>query len=204
MQVYSLFKRIADSVAALLILSISAPIWIPVSILLYFANGRALFFVQKRIGKGNKEFKVYKFKTMNDKVNKNGELLPDNERITRLGKWVRSSSIDELPQLINVLKGDMSLVGPRPLLVQYLPLYNERQIRRHEVTPGITGWAQVNGRNSISWESKFEHDVYYVDHRGFLMDIRILLLTFVKVVKRDGIDVDASTTMAPFRGTKEN
>lgn len=204
MQVYSLFKRVADFVAALLILSISAPVWIPVSILLYFANGRALFFVQKRIGKGNKEFKVFKFKTMNDKVDENGELLPDNERITKLGKWVRSSSIDELPQLINVLKGDMSLVGPRPLLVQYLSLYNERQIRRHEVTPGITGWAQVNGRNSISWESKFEHDVYYVDHRGFLMDFRILLLTFVKVVKRDGIDVDATTTMAPFRGTKEN
>ena len=158
--------------------------------------------VQTRPGKGGRLFRVIKFKTMNDKRDERGNLLPDGERITVVGRFVRSLSIDELPQVINVLKGDMSLVGPRPLLIEYLPLYSAKQARRHEVRPGITGWAQVNGRNAISWEQKFEYDVWYVDNMSLWLDFKILLLTAKKVFVRDGINASASVTMEPFRGEK--
>ena len=151
-------------------------------------------------GKNEKVFRIVKFKTMNDKKDKNGDLLPDAERLTKIGSFVRKTSLDEIPQLINVLKGDMSLVGPRPLLVQYLPLYNDQQKRRHEVRPGITGWAQVNGRNAISWQQKFEYDVWYVDHVSLMLDIKILFLTLKKVFIREGISQDGQATAEPFKG----
>jgi len=158
------------------------------------------FFVQKRPGKGGNLFKVIKFKTMNENKDLNGNLLPDAERLTVVGKFIRKTSLDELPQLINVLKGDMSLVGPRPLLIQYLSLYNKEQARRHEVKPGITGWAQVNGRNAISWQQKFEYDVWYVDNMSFALDMKILFLTFKKVFKREGINQEGQATAEPFNG----
>jgi lipopolysaccharide/colanic/teichoic acid biosynthesis glycosyltransferase len=163
-------------------------------------NNKKIFFVQTRPGKDEKTFSIFKFKTMNDKKNANGELLADKERISRIGRFLRKSSFDELPQLINILKGDLSFVGPRPLLVEYLPLYNEFQKRRHEVKPGITGWAQVNGRNAISWHEKFNYDVWYVDHISFFIDIKILLLTLVKVIKSEGINASDSSTMDVFIG----
>jgi lipopolysaccharide/colanic/teichoic acid biosynthesis glycosyltransferase len=159
-----------------------------------------IFFLQDRPGKDGKIFKIIKFKTMTDKRDNEGNLLPDNQRLTKIGKLIRSTSIDELPQLINVLKGDMSLIGPRPLLVQYLPLYTKEQVRRHDVRPGITGWAQVNGRNAISWKEKFELDVWYVDHMSFLLDLNIIYLTIKKVFKREGISSGTSVTMEPFTG----
>ena len=159
-----------------------------------------LFFYQLRPGKGERIFKIIKFKTMNDRRDANGELLPDAERLTKIGAFVRKTSLDEIPQLLNVLKGDMSVIGPRPLLPQYLPLYNETQKRRHEVKPGITGWAQVNGRNAISWERKFELDVWYVDHLSFVLDLKILLLTVKKVFIREGISQEGQATMEAFRG----
>jgi lipopolysaccharide/colanic/teichoic acid biosynthesis glycosyltransferase len=172
-------------------------------ILLLVTNGGAgAFFIQTRPGKRGKLFKVIKFKTMSDKRDNKGNLLPDDKRITSVGRIVRSLSLDELPQLINVIKGDMSLVGPRPLLVQYLPLYSERQSRRHEVKPGMTGWAQVNGRNAISWEQKFEYDVWYVDNLSLWLDIKILFFTFKKVLLRDGINATDIITMEPFNGKK--
>jgi lipopolysaccharide/colanic/teichoic acid biosynthesis glycosyltransferase len=158
------------------------------------------FFIQERPGKNEKIFKLIKFKTMNDKTDENGKLLPDKERLTKIGKIIRSLSLDELPQLINVLKGNMSLVGPRPLLIKYLPLYNERQRKRHNVKPGITGWAQVNGRNNISWEEKFELDVEYVENVCFLFDMKILWMTILKVIKREGINSISTATMYPFTG----
>jgi len=195
------FKRFFDFSLALLGLIIISPLFLLLWIWLYIANkGAGAFFVQERPGKDEKIFKVIKFKTMNDRRDENGILLPDSERLTTIGRWIRSLSLDEIPQLINVLKGDMSLVGPRPLLVQYLPLYNETQRRRHEVRPGMTGWAQVNGRNAISWQEKFEYDVWYVDHVSLFLDIKILLKTVEKVFKREGINTGTHVTMEPFKG----
>ena len=193
------FKRLIDVTAALLVLIFFSPLFIGVYLLLMLSQNSA-FFTQDRPGKNGKVFKLIKFKTMSDKRDAQGNLLPDAERLTKVGKWVRSTSLDELPQLINVLKGDMSLIGPRPLLIKYLPLYSETQKRRHEVKPGITGWAQVNGRNAISWNKKFEYDVWYVDHLSFLLDCKIVWRTIKKVIIREGISSDTSVTMEPFKG----
>lgn len=197
------FKRLIDLLAALFGLSLLSPILAFVTLWLYFFNDGKPFFLQSRPGKGGKVFRIIKFKTMNDKTDAQGKLLPDGDRITPIGAFVRKTSLDEIPQLINVLKGEMSLIGPRPLLVQYLPLYNFRQMRRHEVKPGITGWAQVNGRNAISWEQKFEYDVWYVENISFLLDMRILLLTIKKVFIREGIAQEGQVTMEVFEGNKD-
>jgi lipopolysaccharide/colanic/teichoic acid biosynthesis glycosyltransferase len=194
------FKRIFDFIFSLAILVILSPLILVVLTLLAFYNNGKVFFFQKRPGKNNKLFVLIKFKTMRDLYDTNGELLPDKERITKIGKFVRKTSIDELPQLVNVLKGDMSLVGPRPLLTQYLEIYSEFQKRRHEVRPGITGWAQINGRNAISWQKKFELDVYYVDHMSIVLDIKILFCTFVKVLRGSEVNASSSTTMVLFNG----
>jgi len=197
------FKRLFDFVIALIGFIIISPLFLLLWIWLSIANkGSGAFFVQERPGKDEKIFKVIKFKTMNDRRDENGNLLPDSERLTTIGRWIRSLSLDEIPQLLNVLKGDMALVGPRPLLVQYLPLYDEVQHRRHEVRPGMTGWAQVNGRNAISWQEKFAYDVWYVDHLSLSLDIKILLKTIEKVFKREGINSQDSATMEPFKGSK--
>ena len=182
-------------------LAIIGPILFLITLWLHFANkGAGAFFTQERPGRNGKIFKVIKFKTMTDERDVNGDLLPDEQRLTKVGKLIRSTSVDELPQLINMLKGDMALIGPRPLLPQYLPLYNKEQARRHEVRPGITGWAQVNGRNAISWAKKFELDVWYVDHCSFILDLRIIVLTIKKVFVREGISSETSATMEPFTG----
>ncbi len=195
------FKRILDFLIVLSVLSIIWPILLVVAVWLHFANkGAGAFFYQQRPGKNGKIFKVIKYKTMTDERDEKGNLLPDADRLTKVGRFVRSTSLDELPQLINVLKGDMALIGPRPLLVQYLPLYDKEQARRHEVRPGITGWAQVNGRNAISWRRKFELDVWYVDHCSFLLDLKIVFMTIKKVFKREGISSDTSATMEFFNG----
>ena len=194
------FKPLIDKTIAGILLLITLPITLLVSGLLYFYNDGKAFFFQLRPGLHGQIFRIWKFKTMNDRKNKQGQLLPDHERLTAVGKWVRKTSLDELPQLINVLKGDMSLVGPRPLLVEYLPLYNTRQRRRHEVKPGITGWAQVNGRNAISWQQKFEYDVWYVENISFFLDLKILWLTAMKVVKSEGINASQTMTMEKFTG----
>lgn len=197
------FKRAFDFVFSLIGLLLVSPILLLVWVLLAITNGGSgAFFIQNRPGKCGKLVKVIKFKTMNDKRDNAGNLLPDSCRITSVGKIIRSLSIDELPQLINVVKGDMSLVGPRPLLVQYLPLYSERQARRHEVRPGMTGWAQVNGRNAITWEQKFEFDVWYVDNMSFWLDMKILFLTIKKVFSREGVNSSIDDTMKPFKGNK--
>jgi len=167
---------------------------------LYFANNGKPFFFQRRPGKGGKIFSIIKFKTMNDRRGPDGELLPDSERLTSMGKFVRKTSLDEIPQLINVLKGDMSLIGPRPLLEEYLPLYSERQKRRHDVRPGITGWAQVNGRNTVDWPQRFEMDVWYVENVSFLLDLKIVWATVSKVIKSEGVNSTTSATMEKFRG----
>lgn len=198
------FKRFIDFIGALLILLFASPILLVSSLLLFFANSGKMFFVQKRPGLNSKIFKIIKFKTMNDKRDSNGELLPDDKRLTKIGYWVRKLSIDELPQMINVLKGDMSLVGPRPLLVDYLALYSDEQNRRHNVRPGITGWAQVNGRNTLEWKKKFEYDVWYVDNCSFWLDIKILFLTVAKVFKTEGISSEKSVTMERFLGNDES
>lgn len=195
------FKRIIDMTASGLGLTVISPILLVVTVWLHFANKRAgAFFFQERPGKDGKIFKVVKFKTMTDERDADGKLLPDAERLTKVGRFVRSTSIDELPQLWNVLKGDMSLIGPRPLLVQYLPLYSKEQARRHEVRPGITGWAQCHGRNAISWQKKFELDVWYVDHISFVTDCKVILTTIQKVLKRADISSETSVTMEPFNG----
>ncbi|REC49604.1 sugar transferase [Chryseobacterium pennipullorum] len=194
------FKRVIDFIIALIGIIVLSPIFIMVMIGLYFANQGKPFFFQKRPGLHEKVFKIIKFKTMNDKKGLDGELLPDAERLTGIGAFVRKTSLDEIPQLINVLRGDMSLIGPRPLLVQYLPLYNEHQAKRHEVRPGITGWAQVNGRNAISWEKKFNYDVWYVNNVSFYQDVKILFLTVKKVVVREGISQEGQATMEMFKG----
>ncbi|MBR6990357.1 MAG: sugar transferase [Bacteroidaceae bacterium] len=194
-------KRVLDFLIALCAFSVSLIILIPVALFLHFANkGAGVFFLQPRPGRNGKIFKVIKFKTMTDEKDAEGNLLPDEVRLTKVGRFVRSTSIDELPQLWNVIKGDMSLIGPRPLLVQYLPLYSPEQARRHEVRPGITGWAQVNGRNSISWKQKFEYDVWYVDHLSFALDLKIIFLTIKKVFVREGISHEGMATMEPFNG----
>ena len=195
------FKRFLDFVIVLIALLIIWPFLLIISIWLHFANkGAGAFFFQERPGKDGKIFKVIKFKTMTDERDANGNLLPDAERLTKVGRFVRSTSIDELPQLINVLKGDMALIGPRPLLPQYLLLYNKEQARRHEVCPGITGWAQVHGRNAISWTKKFELDVWYVDHCSFWLDLKIIFLTIKKVFIREGISQEGQATMELFNG----
>jgi lipopolysaccharide/colanic/teichoic acid biosynthesis glycosyltransferase len=193
-------KPLIDFFVALVMFLLLSPLFIVVTILLAVANGGKPFFLQPRPGKGGKIFRVIKYKTMNDRKDKNGELLPDAVRLTPIGKWVRRTSLDEVPQLLNVLKGDMSIIGPRPLLVEYLPLYSETQKHRHDVRPGITGWAQVNGRNAISWQQKFEYDVWYVNNVSFALDLRILLMTFRNVAKSEGISSETSATMEKFRG----
>ena len=194
-------KRWLDFVIVFCVLAVIWPILLLVTLWLHFANkGAGAFFTQERPGRNGKIFKVIKFKTMTDERDADGNLLPDAERLTPVGLFVRSTSIDELPQLINVLKGDMALIGPRPLLVKYLPLYSKEQARRHEVRPGITGWAQCHGRNSISWTEKFKLDVWYVDHCSFLLDLKIVFLTIKKVLVREGISQEGQATMEPFNG----
>jgi len=197
------FKRILDFIIATTAFLILFPIFITVVIVLSLVNRGKPFFLQPRPGKNERIFRVIKFKTMTDEKDADGKLLPDYQRITSAGRFIRKTSLDEIPQLLNVIKGDMSLIGPRPLLVRYLPLYNTKQKRRHEIRPGITGWAQVNGRNSISWEQKFDYDVWYVDHCSFSLDIKILLMTILKVFKRDGINAESNIPMRPFLGTTE-
>lgn len=196
-----IIKRIIDFTIVFCALLILWPILLLITIWLHFANkGAGAFFFQERPGKDGRIFKVIKFKTMTDERDAEGNLLPDADRLTNVGRFVRSTSIDELPQLINVLKGDMALIGPRPLLPQYLPLYSKEQARRHEVRPGITGWAQVNGRNAISWTKKFEYDVWYVDHCSFWLDLKIIFLTIKKVFIREGISQEGEATMEYFTG----
>lgn len=200
---YSVFlKPLIDRLVALVALVIASPVIIVLTVLLFIVNNGKPFFTQTRPGKNGKPFNLIKFCSMRDLFDETGKPLPDKDRITRVGKFVRSASLDELPQLFNVLKGDMSLVGPRPLLMSYLPLYSPEQNRRHEVKPGITGWAQVNGRNSLGWNEKFLLDVYYVDNISFVLDLKIIILTFAKIIKRDGINASAESTMSPFKGNK--
>lgn len=195
------FKRLFDFILSLIALIVLSPLLIIVTFWLHFANhGAGAFFFQQRPGKDAKIFRVIKFKTMTDERDSEGNLLPDAQRLTKIGKFVRSISIDELPQLVNVLKGDMALIGPRPLLIQYLSRYNKEQARRHEVRPGITGWAQCNGRNAISWQEKFKLDVWYVDHCSFILDIKIIFVTIKKVFVREGISSDTTATMEEFMG----
>lgn len=194
------FKRFLDFTISLIGFILISPIFLVVTIFLAIANNGKPFFIQERPGLNEKIFKIIKFKTMNDKKDVHGNLLSDAKRLTRIGAFVRKTSLDEIPQLLNVIKGDMALIGPRPLLVKYLPLYNETQKRRHEVRPGITGWAQVNGRNAISWQQKFKYDVWYVDNISLTLDIRILLLTLKKVFKREGINSNSNITMEKFEG----
>lgn len=198
------FKRVIDIVFALLVLIVFSPVLLVVWVWLHIANkGAGAFFYQDRPGKDGKIFKVVKFKTMTDERDAEGNLLPDTERLTKVGKMVRASSLDELPQLINVLRGEMSLLGPRPLLPEYLPLYSKEQMRRHEVRPGISGWAQCHGRNAITWTQKFEYDVWYVDHLSFLVDVKIVLITLKRVFAREGINQEGTPggmTMEPFNG----
>ena len=194
-------KRLCDVIVALGGIIILSPILLVCMILIKCKLGSPIFFKQRRIGKNNKEFEMIKFRTMKDLVDNDGNLLPDEERMTKLGIMLRSLSIDELPEFINILKGEMSLIGPRPLLVEYLPLYDDKQIKRHDVTPGLTGWAQVNGRNSLSWCEKFELDVWYVENWSLYLDVRIFFLTFYKVFKREGISQEGQATMEYFNGS---
>ncbi|WP_346985049.1 sugar transferase [Chryseobacterium sp. POE27] len=196
----NLIKRMIDFLIAFTGLIVLSPVFVIVLIILYFQNDGKPFFFQTRPGLNEKLFRIIKFKTMTDKKDSHGNLLSDSERLTKVGSFVRQTSLDEIPQLINVLKGDMSLIGPRPLLPQYLPLYNESQKRRHEVRPGITGWAQVNGRNAISWAKKFELDVWYIDHLSFVLDCKIIFLTFKKVFKKEGINKEGQATTEVFNG----
>ena len=194
-------KRVLGFSIALVAIICLSPLLLVVTIWLHFANkGAGAFFLQERPGKDGKIFRIIKYKTMTDERDANGKLLPDAQRLTRVGRFVRSTSIDELPQLFNVLKGDMALIGPRPLLVQYLPLYSPEQARRHEVRPGITGWAQCHGRNTLSWHEKFKLDVWYVDHCSFLTDMKVILTTIKKVIARDGIAQNGQATMETFNG----
>ncbi len=196
----SLFKPLFDFIFAAIALLLAMPVIVPVTVFLYFANDGKPFFFQLRPGKNGRIFKIVKFKTMNDRCDPNGNLLPDEQRLTTIGAFVRKTSLDEIPQLINILKGDMSLIGPRPLLTTYLHLYNDFQNRRHEVKPGITGWAQVNGRNAISWDKKFEYDVWYVDHVNFMLDVKIFFRTIQKVLKSEGINAADAKSVEPFQG----
>jgi len=191
-------KRLFDVLLSLFLMILFLPVFIVVSILIYMKMGSPILFRQQRPGLNEKIFGIYKFRTMTDERDESGVLLPDEKRLIGIGKFIRSTSLDELPQIFNVLKGDMSFVGPRPLLVEYLPLYNDKQKRRHSVKPGITGWAQVNGRNAISWEQKFEYDVWYVDNQSFLLDMKIFWLTFLKVIKRSDVTPDNQLIMERF------
>lgn len=200
------FKRVIDFTLAVFVLLVASPVILTLCVFLYFANkGSGVFFTQNRPGKDGKIFRVVKFKTMTDERDADGNLLPDCDRLTRVGRFVRKTSLDELPQLFNILRGDMAIVGPRPLLPEYLPLYSPEQARRHEVRPGVTGWAQTHGRNAISWKRKFELDVWYVDRVSFLLDVKILILTVLKVLKSEGINSadrqGAEVTMPRFDGT---
>jgi lipopolysaccharide/colanic/teichoic acid biosynthesis glycosyltransferase len=198
----SIFKPVCDFLVAIIGLLVLSPLFLIVALCLTFVNSGTPFFFQSRPGKNARIFKVIKFKTMNDKRGSDGKLLPDKDRLTGIGKFVRKTSLDEIPQLINVIIGDMSLVGPRPLLVSYLPLYTDFQKQRHVVKPGITGWAQINGRNAISWEQKFNLDVWYVKHQSFALDLKILFNTLSKVIKSEGINTQGQATTKPFTGTK--
>jgi undecaprenyl phosphate N,N'-diacetylbacillosamine 1-phosphate transferase len=193
-------KRLLDFILALIGLLVLSPVIIFVTIALFFANNGKPFFFQKRPGKNERIFSIIKFKSMNDRKDADGNLLPDRKRLTKVGSFVRKTSLDEIPQLINVLMGDMSLVGPRPLRIHYLPLYNDKQRRRHDVRPGITGWAQVNGRNTISWTQKFEYDVWYVNHSSFLLDLKIVFLTIKKIFISKDINASKDITMESFNG----
>jgi lipopolysaccharide/colanic/teichoic acid biosynthesis glycosyltransferase len=197
----NLFKPILDFMGALILLIVTSPILFLTLFLLAITNGFPLLFTQKRPGRYGKIFTIYKFRTMTNETDSAGNLLPDAARLKGIGKLIRSLSLDELPQLFNVLKGDMSFIGPRPLLVEYLPLYNEKQKKRHNVKPGITGWAQVNGRNAISWQEKFDLDVWYVENLSFWLDLKIMLLTFYKVLKREGVSSQDHVTMEKFSGS---
>lgn len=198
-----LIKRLLDFIMGLIGFVLLSPIFIAISVFLFFSNNGKLFFTQQRPGKNEKLFKIIKFKTMNDKKDEHGNLLPDVKRITNIGKFIRKTSLDEIPQLLNVIKGDMSLIGPRPLLVSYLPLYNEEQSKRHDVKPGITGWAQVNGRNAISWKEKFSLDLYYVNNLSFRLDLKILFMTIKKVLLKDDVNSgDENFTMPYFTGNE--
>ena len=197
-------KPVFDFFISLIVFTSLFPVFIIIFILLWFANNGKPFFFQSRPGLHGNIFKVIKFKTMNDKKDMQGNLLPDSKRLTVFGKFIRRTSLDEIPQLLNVIKGDMSLVGPRPLLVEYLPLYDEFQKRRHEVKPGITGWAQVNGRNAISWEQKFEYDVWYAEHLSFFIDMKIIFFTIFRVIKSEGISAQGEATMSKFTGINNN
>jgi len=199
-----IIKPTLDILCAGIAFILLSPIFITVCILLYRSNEGKPFFYQPRPGLNGKVFNIIKFKSMNDKKDANGKLLPDHMRITKLGAFVRRSSLDEIPQLLNVIKGQMSIVGPRPLRVAYLPLYNEEQQKRHDVRPGITGWAQINGRNTISWEEKFKYDVWYVNHISFLLDLQILFKTVIKVFKSEGISASEEVTMEEFKGTSKH
>jgi undecaprenyl phosphate N,N'-diacetylbacillosamine 1-phosphate transferase len=195
-----MLKFLFDKTLALLLILLFLPIYLTLSLLILINMGRPILFRQLRPGYKEKIFAIYKFRTMTNERDETGALLSDEKRVIGLGKFIRSTSLDELPQLFNVLKGEMSFVGPRPLLIEYLPQYNNEQKRRHNVLPGITGWAQVNGRNAISWEQKFKYDVWYVDHQSFLLDMRILLMTFLKVIRRSDINSRNSATMEKFKG----
>ncbi len=200
----SFFKRIIDLILSFLGLVLLSPIFIIVALIILINNKGNLFFLQKRPGKNEKIFSIIKFKTMNDKKDKYGKLLPDKLRLTKIGKFIRNTSLDEIPQLINVIKGDMSIVGPRPLLIEYLPLYNDFQKQRHDVKPGITGYAQVNGRNALNWEKKFELDIYYVKKISFTLDCEIVFKTIVKVFLRSDINKANATTIEVFKGNVDN
>ena len=197
-----MFKLLFDKTLALLLIIIFSPVYIIVSLLILIKMGNPILFRQKRPGKNEKIFGIYKFRTMTNDKDENGNLLPDDQRLVGVGKFIRSTSLDELPQLFNVLKGEMSFVGPRPLLIEYLDLYDDKQKKRHNVLPGITGWAQVNGRNAISWEQKFEYDVWYVENKSFWLDVKIRWMTFLKDVNRSDISSNTSATMEKFTGSK--
>jgi undecaprenyl phosphate N,N'-diacetylbacillosamine 1-phosphate transferase len=199
----AIFKRLIDFTGALIAFILLLPVFICIVVLLFFNNSGKPFFIQARPGKRNVVFKILKFKTMNDRKDQTGKLLPDEKRLTALGSFIRKTSLDEIPQLLNVVKGDMSLVGPRPLLIEYLPLYNETQNRRSEVRPGITGWAQINGRNTITWKQKFDYDVWYVDNLSFFLDVKILFLTVKKVIISEGVNKEVNITMSAFTGNDD-
>ena len=201
--IYKYIKRILDTISSLLAIIILSPLLAVTAVLVKTKLGSPVLFKQERPGKDEKIFTLIKFRTMTDERDENGELLPDEVRLTKFGKFLRSTSIDELPELFNILKGDMSVIGPRPLLVEYIPRYNEHQHRRHEVRPGLSGWAQVNGRNTVSWEDKFDMDVHYVDNYSFAMDVKILFMTVLNVLKKEGISSETSATMEVFMGTPE-
>ena len=197
------FKRLLDFILSLIALVVLSPVFLIIALLVRIKLGSPVLFKQERPGLNEKIFTIYKFRTMTDERDENGELLPNHLRLTKFGRALRSSSLDELPELFNILRGDMSFIGPRPLLIEYLPLYNEQQRRRHAVRPGLTGLAQVNGRNAITWEEKFHYDLEYVDNLSFLLDLKIMVKTIVKVLKREGINSSEAVTMEKFKGTKE-